>query len=383
MPNKNHLYQYLRCTAFIGTAIIFAAPTAIFAKQLTPELQVLDDALPGDLINDPTSLAWDSFGSILQSETVTGSSIPGGQAAIKFTINKMGAKPYDAGANVPITAAIKKNDDVVIAFYARTISAQTKDGQGIVTVRFQQNAAPYDGFGETKQIIGKEWRLYEISAKSTMNIAKGDAVVGFQLAGAEQIIEIGQTIILSGTKTAMPETGPRPQSATTALLPQLEGKGVLITNSANKAWSIFGNGAKHMMVPSPNIPGTGGMAFQMTTMEKAANIYDIGAIVPIEQHIKEDDILTIAILARTTPNNGEATPGKLGIRVQINEAPYAGFADNMIDISSNWRLLQIRTRANMDIPAGKGALALHFGAQKQSIEIGQVFILNSGPQIGE
>jgi hypothetical protein len=40
----------------------------------------------------------------------------------------------------------------------------------------------------------------------------------------------------------------------------------------------------------------------------------------------------------------------------------------------------LKTQASTTIAAGKGAVALHFGAAAQAIEVGQVYVLNtSGP----
>jgi hypothetical protein len=51
------------------------------------------------------------------------------------------------------------------------------------------------------QPVAAPWRGYEIAAKATVAIPAGKGVVGFQLSGAKQTIEIGQTIVLSGTKS--------------------------------------------------------------------------------------------------------------------------------------------------------------------------------------
>ena len=44
----------------------------------TPELQALDDSLPGTLINDPSALNWSTFGTIMKSKIVKSAEIPGG-----------------------------------------------------------------------------------------------------------------------------------------------------------------------------------------------------------------------------------------------------------------------------------------------------------------
>jgi hypothetical protein len=358
-------------------AALLAVPTVVVAQQPNAELQALDDALPGTLINDPTSLDWDVFGTGHTSKPIKDEGIPGGKAALQITVPKAGTTLYEVGVNAPITAVIKSGTDVVVAFYARTVSASTSDGNGLIGVRFQQNSAPFPGFGDTTFVIEKEWKLYQMTAKATVDIPKGQAVVGFQLSGAKQVIEIGQTIVAAGTTSLTTKSGKPEQSATTELLPQLQGKGQLISNPANREWPVYGPGATNKVVPSPNIPGTGGTALLVRTAAATATAHEIGAIVPITEAIAEGDVLLIAVLARTAPGGTVDGISKLGIRVQANKVPYPGFGDNVLTLGPTWRLLQIRTQAKMPIAAGEGVLSLHFGAAAQGIEVGQVYVINT------
>lgn len=247
----------------------------------------------------------------------------------------------------------------------------------MIGIRIQQNEAPYPGFGDTTLTIGSEWKLYEVAMRSNRPISKGKAVVGFQLSGAKQTIEIGQTIVVSGATSLSTKAAAPTQSATTDLLPQLQGKGRLISNPADKDWAFFGEGGTRSTVPSHNIPGTGGSAMLVKTAKAGANPYDIGATVPITAAISEGDVLLIAILARTAPGGAADGSSKLGVRVQLNEPPYPGFGDNVLTLGPTWRLLQLKTQARSDIPVGKGVLALHFATAAQSIEVGQVYVLNA------
>ena len=48
----------MRKTAFLTLAVFLSVPVTALADQPTAELQALDDALPGKLINDPTRLEY-------------------------------------------------------------------------------------------------------------------------------------------------------------------------------------------------------------------------------------------------------------------------------------------------------------------------------------
>lgn len=87
---------------------------------------------------------------------------------------------------------------MIVAVLARTIKAETPDGLGRITVRVQQNAAPYPAFGQNTILIGPNWKLVQIKTQAKMDIAKGQAAVTLQMAGAKQTIEIGRVYVLTG-----------------------------------------------------------------------------------------------------------------------------------------------------------------------------------------
>lgn len=368
-----------------GPALLFLLfssgfPVSAVAQQPTAELQALDDALPGTLINDPSKLDWAIFGPGVSTKAVRGSDIPGGGGAMQITSPKAAPNIYDIGANAPISAPIRSGQRIVVAFYARAISAETPDGKGKIGLRIQQNAAPYPGFGDTVLDIGRDWKLYEVQATSNIAIAKGLAVVGFQLSGAKQVIQIGQTIVVEGAEslTSSVKTTTTAAGALPLMLPQLEGKGTLINDPANKqGWAFYGKGLTHKSVPAKTMPNGSALAINVSTT--APNAYDAGAIVPIDGAVTEGDVLTVAFLARTLAADTENGAGKISLRVQRNSAPYPGFGDNMMAIGPNWKLYQLRTQAKNDIPKGEGTISLQLAGAKQEIEIGPLYVLNAGP----
>ena len=358
------------CAAFVA----FGAPMALAATQPTPELQALDDALPGNLINDPSRLDWPVFGEGAASKAVKGSEAPGG-GALQVKTPKRGATLYEIGVNAPISAAIKAGQRITVAFNARVVSADTPNGQGVIGVRIQQNVAPYGGFADTRFDVDKTWKIYEVSAIADRDIAAGQAVVGFQLSGAKQTIEIGQTIVVEGaasiTKTTVTKAGP----ATPVMLPQLEGKGTLINDPASKTdWGFYGTGATNREVPARGMPGDS--ATEVVIPAAGTNVYDAGISVPIKEAIAEGDILIIGVLARTVSADTPDGFGRVTVRVQQNAAPYPGFGENVLRFGPTWKLLQLKTQARMNIAKGQAAIALQLAGAKQTLEIGRVYVLS-------
>ncbi len=165
--------------------------------DLPKGLRAIDKALPGALMNDPTSLAWDTYGNYLKTKDIQNASIPGGQAATRYTVSKP-KEVYSAGVTVPLLGDIEKGDVMTIGFFARTQSAQTDDGKGRVAVRFQRNSDPYPGFGATVIKPTSDWGWYEVSSTADQSISKKLASVSLQFGDYQQEIEIGQTFVLKG-----------------------------------------------------------------------------------------------------------------------------------------------------------------------------------------
>jgi hypothetical protein len=185
---KSHLLAVLLIAGTVGVP-------AAFAQQPNAALQALDDALPGTLINDPTKMNWPVFGGGASSRQVRAPGVPGDYA---LQVQSPSAAPtlYAIGFNAPLTSDVRAGQNITVAFWARAVRAATPDQQGILGIRLQRNSAPYPGFGDTRLAIGREWKLYEVKFVADQAIPADLAVVGFQLSGARQTIEVGQTYVL-------------------------------------------------------------------------------------------------------------------------------------------------------------------------------------------
>ena len=349
---------------------------AAFAQALAPELQRLDAELPGDLINDPSRLDWSGYGSDYQSEGVQDAAIPGGGAARRFTIEKKGAEPYAVATNVPLLADIDRGEVVTVGFYARTLSAETPDGQGVIGVRFQQNAAPYAGFGDTTVSIGPEWKWHEVSAAADRRIRKSEAIVAFQFAGAKQTLEIGQTIVIKGAPSIVSAPTAAVAAAPEPLLPEpLQGVGQLINRPQDRGWGHSGAGGTWAAREEPKI--WLGQATRFTTTAVGANPWDLGTAIPIAGAIAAGDKLLIAIAALTESATTPDGKALVGMRIQHREPPYDGFAENRFTVGPNWQLIRVKTTATRSFTAGEAQLALHFANAAQAVDIGPVYVFKT------
>ncbi|TRD12688.1 glycoside hydrolase family 5 protein [Erythrobacter insulae] len=168
--------------------------------DLPEALRGIDNQLAGALMNDPSRLDWETYGDQFKVHGYSDASIPGGQAALAFTV-KEARENFSVGASIPLLGDIKQGDTMTVGFFARAIKADTADGKARIGVRFQQNSAPYPGFGDTTVSPDSEWGWYEVTATANRDISKQLAIVSLQFGEAKQTVEVGQTIVVKGSSS--------------------------------------------------------------------------------------------------------------------------------------------------------------------------------------
>ena len=366
--------------AIVGLAGALALASTATAQDLSPELQALDAQLPGTLINDPASLDWKTQGLGFKSKGVTDPAIPGGGAAVQFEIPEADPKPYSIQAFVPLVSKIAKGDTVTIGFYGRTLSADTADGKGVVSVRFQQNSDPWPGFADAQVKLGPEWGWHEVSGVSNINIQKEVAVVALQLAGARQTIQIGQAIVVKGAAAIVgaPDPSRQADAAIAALAeavevpPPLKDAGRLINRPDVRGWGNSGPAGSIVEVDDKTI--WLGKATRFTVTEKGQNRWDVGTAIPLREGIAVGDKLLIAVAAKTVSASTADGKALVGVRVQSSDPPHEGFADHLVAVGPNWQLIRLNTTATQAIPEGKAQVALHFAEAAQVVDVGPVYV---------
>ncbi len=366
-----------RPTMIAAVLTLAAIAQPISAEQPADQLAKLQAQLPGKLINDPSRLDWSVSGTGATSKAIKGGDAPGG-GALQVTIPKKGATAYEVGVNAPLTSGFTKGATYVVSFYARAVKADTTDSNGVIGVRFQQNAAPYPGFGDATRTITSDWQLYEVSAQANITVPKDQAVIGFQLSGAKQVIELGQTVVQEGATSILKqvETKPVKCDVTTPTLPaNLADKGPVLTNINTQNWEVFGAGETHKRITACGVPGDSALEF--TIAAKGANPYDIVTTLPLNAAIKTDDILIIGVVARTIKADTPDGMGLIGLRVQQDTAPYPGFGDHTIAFGPAWQLKRFMVKADRDIAMGHGGLALHLAGAKQVLQIGRAYVIHT------
>ena len=364
----------LAAAVLLGTSAIALAP---LGAQNRAALEALDAQLPGDLVNDPSRIDWQSYGADLEASSIVDESIPGGGAARRFEVKRAAEFIYTAGTNIPLTESVDRGETVTVGFYARTIESDEPDGNGVVRVRFQRNVEPYPGFGEQTLTIGKDWQWYEVTATAEQKLRSDDGIIALQFGRSRQIIEIGQAIVVSGA-AKIAETGPVTVAAASFQIPDLEmpegleGTGTLINDPSQNFWKFGGSTGRHESREEREIWMM--RATRFTLDDPASNLTDLAATVPINRTINEGDDLVIAIAARTISASTEDGRAVAASRIQGTSPPFESFASNRFRIGPQWQLIKIETKAPRGYGAGGAELELYFGGTVQEVDLGPVYV---------
>ena len=364
----------------IAAGILMASTAFSGGSALTQDnasLSELDAQLPGDLVNDPSRIDWQSYGADLAASAVVDEGIPGGGAARRFEIKRAAEFIYTAGTNIPLTKSVATGDTITVGFYARTISADTDDGKGVLRVRFQRNVEPYPGFGEETLAISNEWEWYEVTATAEQRLRDSDGIIAIQFGRTRQILEVGQAIVVSGADT-IAATGPVSVAAASFEIPELEmpetleGLGTLINNPGQASWKFGGSVGTYENREEREIWMM--RATRFAVEDAGSNLTDLAATVPINQAINEGDNLVIAIAARTISANTEDGKAVAASRIQGTNPPFESFASNRFRVGPQWQLIRIQTRAPRAYDAGGAELELYFGGSEQQVDLGPVYV---------
>lgn len=366
-----------RCT-FAAALALSVVPLS--AQSLPPELQALEEQLPGTLVNDPSRIDWESYGPDFYAESIKDDSIPGGGAARRFHVNKATEFIYTSGTNIPLIRNVKRGEAITIGFWARAVEAATPDGKGVLRVRFQEDSPPYPGFGEKTLEIGPSWEWYEVTATAEEALARKNGIVALQFGRTRQVLEIGQAIIITGASSivgaASPAAAtPAPAKAMPELPRPLAGTGTLVNDPALRNWTITATNGSSQARDDGTI--WLGKATQLATAEKAEGEAMVQALIPIPGPLAKDEELLIAVAARTVSSSNTDARAVLGVGLAV---PGGGesLSSTAIALGSSWQLVRFVTAPKRSIAPNEGAVALVIEGTGQAIDIGPVYVIRTG-----
>lgn len=139
------------------------------------------------------------------------------------------------------------------------------------------------------------------------------------------------------------------------------------------------NGAKARLRDDPAVQG--GKALRVPVKRKGTNPWDISVSTAIAQPIKVGDSLLFAYWVRLEEGEAGATSATLAYNgVQMSAAPYTTLFSGPAEIGPEWKLVEIRGKADQDHAAGTLHATIHLAAAAQTVDFGPIFVVNLGPE---
>ena len=123
----------------------------------------------------------------------------------------------------------------------------------------------------------------------------------------------------------------------------------------------------------------GGKALRIAVPGASDKAWTISVANPIEKPVRAGDRIVLAFWARLAKAEGGATTANLPFNgVQLAAAPYTPLFSGGVEIGPEWKMYEVKGKADKDYPGGTLNAALHLATGKQTIDLGPVFVLNMG-----
>ena len=127
-------------------------------------------------------------------------------------------------------------------------------------------------------------------------------------------------------------------------------------------------------------PGVqGGKALRIVVHAKGANPWDVAVESPVNKPIKAGDNLLFAFWARLEKGEGGATTTTLPFNgVQLSAAPYTTLFAGPAEITAEWKLHEVRGKADADHAPGTLKATIQLATAAQTVDLGPIFVVNLG-----
>lgn len=327
-------------------------------------------------LNNPNAANLGSYGASTTS-VIDDAKVPGGKA-FRVEANK-GANPWDAAVMSPVKEPIKAGDPLVLAFWARLVSGE--NGATSVTLPWAAvslASAPWTPVFGGSVTIGQDWKLIEVHGTADKDYTAGTLSAGIQVATGKQIIAFGPLYVAkaSGGEQAKPAPVAAAASApspVTSLDPE-----TIASKMVNDPAAPEVRGAKARMVDDPSV--IGGKAVRVEIPRKGQNPWDISINSAVKKPVRAGDTLLLMFQARLVQGENGATAINLPWNaVSLTSPPWSGVIGGPADIGPDWKMVEIRGKADKDYAPGKLAAGIQLATGRQTIDLGPIIVLDLGP----
>jgi hypothetical protein len=123
----------------------------------------------------------------------------------------------------------------------------------------------------------------------------------------------------------------------------------------------------------------GGKALRVVVRGKGANPWDVAVETALTKPVKAGDQLLFAFWARLEKGEGGATTATLPFNgVQLSAAPYTALFAGPGEIGPEWKMIEVRGKADADHAAGTLKATIHLATAAQTVDLGPIFVVNLG-----
>ena len=107
--------------------------------------------------------------------------------------------------------------------------------------------------------------------------------------------------------------------------------------------------------------------------------WSVAASTAITKPVKAGDALVLAFWARLEKGEKGAASATLPYNaVQQAAAPYTALFTGPATIGPEWKLHELRGKADRDYAAGELNVSIHLATAKQTVDLGPIFVVNMG-----
>lgn len=188
-----------------------AASLALLAEAINQQVEpseaeflaAIEDAISGQLLNNPLDPQWQVFGEGASSKVIKAPEIPG-QRAFQLRVTEPAVNPWEISAHGAIKGAVEAGDTVFVAFWARATKFSATSGGGQFQARVQQKSAPYAGVAEQSFLLKDHWQVHYMSGAASRAYSAGELDISFNVGAARQTVEFGQFYVADAGATPGP-----------------------------------------------------------------------------------------------------------------------------------------------------------------------------------
>ena len=138
------------------------------------------------------------------------------------------------------------------------------------------------------------------------------------------------------------------------------------------------NGAKAKLRDDAKVQG--GKALRIAVPGKGENAWTVALQSPIKKPVKAGDQLVLAFWSRLEKGENGATSTTLPYNaVQMSASPWSALFTGAVQVGPEWKLHEIRGKADKDYPAGSLNVAIHLATARQTLDFGPIVVLDLGP----